>query len=307
MRAAVIRPPGKAPALEAYPDPEAAPGHHLIEVAAGSIGPRDVMRAQGLFGPVAGPYVVGGEGVGRLADGRRVYFGHSTPPLGAWAERTLVPEDEVWPIPDDIADDQAIALAISGIGALVPLEEAKIQPGERVLILGATGPLGQIALQLARVMGAGAVVAAARNAEALAGLKSRGLADETVILGAGDDDAALKAKSEGGYNVVLDVVYGPPAEAALRATALGARMMSIGIQAGATMNVPLHELVFRSHAGVGTGQRPAAVRKAVFDRLIELGRSGKVKVDTIDFGLDDAAKAWAAQDKGPRAKVIVRP
>src|SRR3546814_1488348 len=107
------------------------------------------MRAKGFFGPVTQPYVAGGEGVGQLADGTRVYFGHSLPPYGAWAERTIVSNEEIWTIPDEIDDAQAIALGISGTGALIPLEEARIQKGERVLILGATGPVGQAGLQIA--------------------------------------------------------------------------------------------------------------------------------------------------------------
>src|SRR5690606_19294877 len=82
------------------------------------------------------PCVIRGEGVGRTEDGRRVYFGErSVLPFGAWAERTLVPAVEVWDVPDDIDDRTAIALGIAGTGALVPLEQAAIRPGERVLVL----------------------------------------------------------------------------------------------------------------------------------------------------------------------------
>lgn len=105
-------------------------------------------------------------------------------PFGAWAERTLVPAAEVWAVPDEVDDKTAISMGIAATGAIVPLEKAAIQKGEKVLILGATGTLGQIALQLARGMGAGKVVGAARSAEALAGLKSRGIADAVVTLGA---------------------------------------------------------------------------------------------------------------------------
>lgn len=146
MRAFVISQQNKPPRLDAFVEPSAQAGARIIAVAAGGLGPTDLMRAQGFFGPLATPYVVGGEGVGRLEDGRRVYFGHSVAPFGAWAERTIVPEAEIWPLPDDIDDAQAIALGISGTGALLPLEEAHIRPGERVLILGATGPVGQIGL-----------------------------------------------------------------------------------------------------------------------------------------------------------------
>lgn len=305
MKAAIIAPDGSF-ALAEHAAPQPTEGAHLITVTAAGIGPTDLMRAKGFFGPVTAAYVPGGEGVGTLADGTRVYFGHSIAPFGAMADQTLAAVGEVWPCPAQVPDDQVIALAISGTGALMPMEEARIQTGDNVLILGATGPVGQIALQLARVMGAGYVVAAARNADKLAALKARGWANATVQLGAGDDEAALKAASNGGYDVVLDVIYGPPAEAAMRATRPGARMMSIGVQAGQTVTLSLRDLVFRSHIGVGTGQRPAAERRAAFERLMKMATAGELVVDTAIYPFDRAADAWAAQADSPRAKIVIQ-
>jgi len=307
VRAFVVGGQGNAPRLQDFPEPQAQADAPLIDITAGGLGPTDLMRANGFFGAIAAPYVAGGEGVGRLAGGGRVYFGHALPPFGAWAERTVVPSAEVWSLPDDIDDAQAIALGISGTGALLPLEEAGIRPGERVLILGATGPVGQIALQLARALGAGLVVGAARHRNALERLRTSGLADAIVQLGSGDDLQALRAPAGPGYDVVLDVIYGPPAEAAMRATAPGARMMSIGIQAGPTVTLSLRDLVFRSHIGVGTGQRPAAERRAAYERLLAWARRGKVKVEVASYGLDQAAEAWQAQGASPHAKIIVTP
>ncbi|WP_068070568.1 quinone oxidoreductase family protein [Novosphingobium lentum] len=305
MKAAIIAADGSF-ALADHAAPLAADGCHVVDVSAAGIGPTDLMRANGFFGPVTGAYVPGGEGVGTLADGTRVYFGHSAAPFGAIAEQTLVPDAEVWPCPAQLADDQVIALAISGTGALIPMEEARIQPGDNVLILGATGPVGQIALQIARAFGAGHVVAAARNPERLAALAVRGWADATAQLGSGDDEAALKAVSNGGFDVVLDVIYGPPAEAAMRATRPGARMMSIGVQAGQTVSLSLRDLVFRSHIGVGTGQRPAAERRAAFHRLMAMATDKGLTVDTAVFSFDRAADAWAAQAGSPHAKIVIQ-
>lgn len=305
MKAAIIALGGSF-ALARHEAPRPTEGCALIDVRAAGIGPTDLMRANGFFGPVTGAYVPGGEGVGTLADGTRVYFGHSAPPFGAIAEQTLVPVAEVWPCPAQLADDQVIALAISGTGALIPVEEARIRPGDNVLILGATGPVGQIALQIARAFGAGHVVAAARNPARLAALAARGWADATVQLGAGDDEQALKRASNGGFDIVLDVIYGPPAEAAMRATRAGARMMSIGVQAGQTVTLSLRDLVFRSHIGVGTGQRPAAERRAAFERLMILATDNGLTVDTTLFAFDQAADAWAAQAGSPHAKIVIQ-
>ena len=307
MRAAVLTALNTPPVVREFDEPQSRPGAHLISVSAGGGSPTELMRAAGLYGAFTPPCIVGGEGVGRLQDGRRVYFGHSQSPYGAWAEVTVVPETEVWPIPDDVDDGQAIALGTSGTGALIPLEEARIQRGERVLILGATGPVGQIASQLARRMGASVVVAAARNLPALERLRARGIADEIVQLGTGDDLQALRAAAGNGFNVVLDAIYGPPAEAALRATAPGARMMSIGVQAGFVMSVSLRDLVSRSHVGVGTGMRSVVERRAAFDRLLQLSRDGQIAVDVTSFTLDDALAAWEAQRNSPHGKIIVTP
>jgi NADPH:quinone reductase-like Zn-dependent oxidoreductase len=305
MRAALIGTDGSF-TIGDEPGPVGEAGARVVAVSAAAIGPTDLMRAAGFFGPVTAPYVPAGEGIGRLDDGRRVYFGHSRPPFGALGERTLVSEEEIWDAPDDREDDQILALGISGTGALLPLEEARIAAGESVLILGATGPVGQIGAQVARLLGARRVVAAARNGAPLEAMQARGWADAIAVLGQGDDEAALKAVADGGYDVVLDVVYGPPAEAAMRATRPGARMMSIGVQAGQTVSLSLRDLVFRTHTGVGTGQRPAAERRAAFERLMAMAQHQGLRAETHCFSFAQAREAWAAQATSPYAKIVVR-
>ncbi len=307
MRAARMLERNGTPVLQDVSEIEVPNGTCRIEVLAAGLQNGDLLRARGLYKVPELPYTIGGEGVGRLPDGRRVYFGHSIPESGAVCEFTLVPEGEVWPIPDELDDGTAIALAIAGTGALVPLEMAQIQSGENVLILGASGPLGQIALQLSRAMGAGRVVGAARKLAPLERLKQRGIADDIVQLGKGDDEAALKSVAGSGFDVVLDCVFGPPAEAALRATAVGARMMSIGVQAGTAMTVSLKDLVSRAHFGVGTSHRSIPERRACYERLLNYALSIPMIVDSTEFELDDIGDAWAAlQAGGVGGKIIVR-
>ena len=309
MRAAVIPGPQADPELRDFPDPQAQPGAVLIDVDTAGLGGWDILGAYRLG--VQYPCVIRGEGVGRTADGRRVYFGErSVAPWGAWAERTLVPAEEVWAVPDGVDDLTAITMGIAGTGALLPLEQARIQPGETVLILGATGTLGQIALQLARILGAGRVVGAARDAAALQRLLERGLADAVVPLGQGADDAAaLKAAAGAGYDVVLDGVCGAPMLAALKATRWGARILTIGTGAGRELNLNIADLLFRTLSCVGTGQRPPAEREAVWRRLLALAAQHRITVDQVGYTLDEAALAWEAQRSGPHAKVTasVRP
>jgi NADPH:quinone reductase-like Zn-dependent oxidoreductase len=307
VRAAFIHRQNSAPVVGEFPDPTPTGGKLLVEVKVGAIGPTDLAKAAGTWRPYPGPHIVNGEGAGRLADGRRVYFGHSATPYGALAERTLVPEAWVWPISDSIDDEQAAAIGTAGTGALASLEAARIEPGDRVLILGATGVVGQMGLQIARAMGAGVVAAAGRDAAVLDRLRKRGLADVTAQIGQGDDLAALKAIADGGWNVVLDVIYGRPAEAALKTTAWGARMVTMGKFAGSSVTLDAGDLGGRTLSGVGTNSLTLAERRAHYQRLADLVAAGKLKVEVLRHTLDQAPQAWAALGGSPHAKILVAP
>lgn len=306
MRAAVISGNGATPVLQDFPEPKPQEGCVLIEVETAGLGGWDVLGAYRLG--VQYPCVIRGEGVGRAEDGRRVYFGErSLAPWGAWGEKTIVPSAEVWDVPDDIDDRTAITMGIAGTGILVPLEAAKIQPGDSVLILGATGVLGQIGLQLARSLGAGRIVAAARSQSGLDKLVARGLADATVALGEEKDTEALKAASGGeGFDVVLDLVFGQPFLSALKATKWGARLITIGTGAGRTVELNIGDLLFRTLTCIGTGQRPPADREAIWRRLLAMQKNQSIIVDYVDYEFADASVAWAAQVSGPHAKITAR-
>lgn len=306
MLAAVISGKGALPVLQDFAEPTPQDGAVLITVDTAGLGGWDVLGAYRLG--VQYPCVIRGEGVGRAEDGRRVYFGErSVAPWGAWGEKTLVPAAEAWDVPDDVDDRTAITMGIAGTGILVPLEAAKIQLGESVLILGATGVLGQIGLQLARSLGAGRVVAAARNQESLDRLMKRGLADAAVAMGGRDDVENLKLASGGeGFDVVLDLVFGQPFLAAVKATKWGARLITIGTGAGRVVELNIGDLLFRTLTCIGTGQRPPADREAIWRRLLAMQKAQAIHVDYIDYDFADAAEAWAAQVNGPHAKITAK-
>jgi NADPH:quinone reductase len=307
VRAAIVEALNTVPYVTDVPRHADVAGTHRIKVLYAGLQPTDVLRVRGVYKNPPFPHIVGGEGVGLLPDGQRVYFAHSVPTSGAFCEETIVLHEEVWPIPDTADAAQVIALGLAGIGALIPLEEAQIKPGDRTLILGATGPVGQIGCMVARRLGAGVIIGGARDAVRLEAMQARGLIDGVVVLGAGDDDAALHAQAGAdGYNVVLDPLFGPPAEAAFRATAEGVRFMSIGTRAARTMTLTLTELRRRSHIGVDTGIRPPAERQAAFDRLIGYAAEGGWKIDTLEFDLEDVPAAWEAQCGSPGAKIIIK-
>jgi NADPH2:quinone reductase len=303
MKAAVIAERGALPIPGEFPEPTAQTGAILIDVDTAGLGGWDTLGAYRLG--VQYPCVIRGEGVGRrVIDGRRVYFGErSVAPFGAWAERTIVPADEVWEVPDDVDDKTAISLGIAATGAIVPLQQASIRSGENVLVLGATGTLGRIALQLARRFGAGYIVGASRSKSALAKLKQQGLADEVVALGEPDDVTALKAVSKDGFDVVLDLVCGQPLLNALKATRWQARIMTIGTGAGRQINLDMADLLFRTLSVVGTGQRAPQDRQAIWQGLLEMNRVRKFEIEYADYSLPLVTEAWQAQLKGPHAKI----
>jgi NADPH:quinone reductase len=140
-------------------------------------------------------------------------------------------------------------------------------------------------------------------------MKEHGILDAVVQLGQGDDDSALAAeKGERGYDVVLDPLFGAPAEAAMRSVAEGGRLMSIGTRAGRTMTLTLTELRRRHHHGVDTGEliRPAAERQAAFERLLAYAKAGNWTIDTLTYDLEDIEAAWEAQSGSPHAKIVIK-
>ncbi|MGI4746597.1 MAG: quinone oxidoreductase family protein [Janthinobacterium lividum] len=305
MRAAVINKHGVPPVFGEFREPEAQDGEVLIEVDTAGLGGWDVLGEYRLA--VEYPCVIRGEGVGRTREGKRVYFGErARAPFGAWAERVVVPEPEVWDVPDDIDDKTAITMAIAGTGSYIPLQDAKIKPGDSVLVLGATGVLGQLGLQLARIMGAGRVVGAARNQPALDRLMARGIADAVVRLGSEDDVAALKAEAGEGFDVVLDLVCGAPLMAALKATRWGARIVTVGAGAGLQVSFNIADLLFRTMTLIGTGQRPPADRRRIWEELLRLSQEHDITVDYTDYELEQISEAWQAQKTGAYAKITSR-
>lgn len=147
-------------------------GEALVRVLAASLKPIDKQLAAGSHyaSPRELPVVCGADGVGELADGRRVFFGGPRRPYGAMAERTVVPAGFCFPVPKEMDDATAAALPNPGLSALLSLNN-RAAKGQTVLILGATGITGTIAVQIAKLLGAGRVIGAGRNPEALEKLR----------------------------------------------------------------------------------------------------------------------------------------
>ena len=224
MRAAVVSELGRPPELGDVPEPAPGDGDVLLEVAASSLNPIDIAVGAGRFygGHPPTPYVAGAEAVGRVGgdgDGGLVWAaggGIGVARAGALAERAAVPEVALTPVPEGADAEVAVALGIAGMAGWLPLVwRAPVREGETVLVLGATGTAGLVAVQAARLLGAGRVIAAGRDPQRLA-RATEGGADEIVRIGETEDLArAFKRVSGGdGPTLVFDPLWGEPAMAA---------------------------------------------------------------------------------------------
>jgi threonine dehydrogenase-like Zn-dependent dehydrogenase len=157
-------------------------------------------------------------------------------------------------------------------------------------------------------MGAGHIVAAARSEESLKLLRTRGLADEIVVIGGepSEDQIKLKDASKEGFDVVLDLVCGQPMLNALKATRWGARIHTVGTAAGRQVNLDMADLLFRTLTCIGTGQRSAEDRHQIWLNLLQYTRDNKFVVDHHLYTLKDASEAWNQQINSPHAKILAK-
>ena len=199
MNAAVLHTLGKPPRFEPFPAPVAGEGEAIVQVRAAALKPVDKQLAAGSHyaSPRELPLICGADGVGLLEDGTRVFFGGPRRPYGAMAERTVVRRVQCFPVPDALNDETAAAIPNPGVSAWLSLQHrARLAPGETVLIVGATGVAGKLAVQIAKILGAGRVVAAGRNEQALRALE----ADATIRLDQPREDLIEAFRREAGEN-----------------------------------------------------------------------------------------------------------
>jgi NADPH2:quinone reductase len=310
MRAAVLHEYG-VPSAGEFEEPSAGPGQAVVEVLAAGLNPVDVSICAGRFyaGKPPLPSVAGREGVGTL-DGKRVYFDAPIAPFGSMAERALVDPTSTYPVPDGLDEGVAVALGISGLAAWLALTwRAELKQGEHVLVLGASGVLGQIAVQAAKLLGAARVLAAARSREGLERCLALG-ADAAVRLGEPDDlPAAFSAAADGRIDVVLDPLFGEPFVAAVNAASFGARLVQIG--AGADSEATISSAAIRGKMLVIMGHSnfaaPPEVKREAYGKLAEAAANGRIVVDADRIPLDQLAEAWDRLAAGSHRKLLLVP
>jgi NADPH:quinone reductase-like Zn-dependent oxidoreductase len=310
MRAAVLHEYG-VPRADDFEEPSAGADQAVVEVLAAGLNPVDVSISAGRFyaGRPPLPAVAGREGVGML-DGSRVYFDAPILPFGSMAERALIDPSSTYPVPDALSDGVAVALGISGLAAWLALTwRAGLKEGEHVLVLAASGVLGQIAVQAARLLGAGRVVAAARSQEGLERCLSLG-ADAGVRLGEPEDlPAALAEAGEGRIDVVVDPLFGEPFVAAVNAASFGARIVQLG--AGAGTEATLSSAAIRGKLleirGLAIVAAPAEVKREAYRSLVEAAAAGKISVEVEQMRLEQVEEAWARLQAGSHRKIVLVP
>ncbi len=315
MNAAVVNDFKSPPRYATFADPVAAEGEVIVKVNAAGLHQIVKALASGAHYGSTGalPLIPGIDGVGRLDDGTRVYFGASRPPYGSFAERCVTARPFCVPIPEALQDTTVAAMinpAMSSWGALKV--RAQIQPGENLLILGATGVAGKLAVQIARRLGAARVVAAGRNPAALEELAQLG-ADAVIPLT--DDNAALAASlrqewSQHAVNVVLDYLWGKPAETVLAAmtqkglqhAAARIRYVEVGSMAGRTIALNGETLRSSGLELIGSGFGSISMEKilqALGEFLQEAAmRPFKIKIETAP--LREVEARWNSAEKGAR-------
>lgn len=312
MKAAIVLEAGQPPVYGDFKDPVAGDGEVLIKVMAAALSPVVKSRASGRHYSSAGslPFVVGVDGVGRLEDGRRVYFALPQAPFGSMAERTIVRAEQCIALPDALDDIKAAAIANPGMSAWAAMQErAKLVAGETVLINGATGTAGRLAVQIAKYLGAKKVIATGRNKQTLEALLAIG-AD--VVIALGEDRQAMedsfKRLFAEGVDVVIDYLWGQSAELLLIAAAkagkeaVPVRFVQVGSVSGEDINLP--SAVLRSSAivlmGSGIGSIPPQHLFKAINEVLLAATPGGFEVAVETAALSKVEEHWGKDANMPR-------
>ncbi|PTL85691.1 zinc-binding alcohol dehydrogenase family protein [Vitiosangium sp. GDMCC 1.1324] len=326
MKAAVVHTQGQPPRCEPFPEPIPGPGEILVNVRAAGLHQlvRTIARGAHLTSTGELPFVAGVDGVGRLEDGTRVYFGLPRFPYGTMTERSVVPREMCFPLPEGVDDAVVAGIMNPGLSSWMALTwRAELVPGETVLVLGATGVAGRLAVQIAKRLGAGRVIAAGRNEEALNALRALG-ADATLRIDQPDEDlqrALAREAGDTGIDIVLDYLWGAPTEAVISAlaqkrsghsalvrgaTARRTRLVEVGEMAGGTLT--LRAAVLRAAditlAGSGGGSVPIGRFVEAIPELLRRVARGELRLDVEEVPLAEVEDAWGRSPRGRRLVVV---
>ncbi|MFC4534949.1 quinone oxidoreductase family protein [Sphaerisporangium dianthi] len=317
MKAAVLHEIGGVPRYEDFPDPVAGDGEVVIDVKAVAVENVDKAIAAGTHYASEKyigrfPAIPAFDGIGALPDGTLVGFGDIRLPYGALAEKTVVPQGSYMPIPDGI-DPVVVAVMASAVTAMSMKTAAGFVPGETVLVQGATGVAGRLAVKVARLLGAGRIIATGRDDDQLREVEAIGA--DTVINTAVSDEALTQAYLDArgdGYDVVVDYLWGRPSEILLRALvprsfAFGKPTRVVQIGESADTEIALAGSSLRTSGveiyGAAKGLDPQTMGE-VYQQIVTWTRSGELTFDVEKVPLSDIETAWRRTDLKGRRLVV---
>jgi len=285
--------------LGSLPEPAEVDDTGELEVAAVALNPLDLAIAAGRFygGHPPLPYIPGCEAVTR-AGTRRLYLrgdGRGIDKDGFLAERVSFPEELAIDVPDGLDDAVAAACGVAGVAGWLPVVRAEVSKDDRVLVLGATGSVGRIAVQAAKLRCA-RVVASGRDEARLKETRELG-ADATVLLGEPYEEE---------FDVIIDPLWGEPLADALAAAAPRARIVHLGQSAGPTATLPSGTVRGKELRILGYSNfmlSPEELREA-YGEVARAVLDGRLRFEVERFPLERVADAWKAQGSGAKAVVV---
>lgn len=309
MKAAVVYGRGEAPRYVDFPEPTPQNDQEvLVSVKAVALKHFDKSRVKGTHYSTEkdkqGAQVIGGDGVCLLADGTRVYaLGVS----GMMAEKAIVEKGRIVPLPAGLDDMTAAALPNAVFGAAMALRfRAGIEPGDTVLVNGATGFTGRVAVQIAKYYGAGKVIAIGRNPQSLQALLALG-ADEILSTQQTDEaflDQLQQIHRTAPINVIIDYLWGHTAEMILASLSgkgsftQRTRFVSVGAMTGDLIRLSAAHLrsvdLQLSGSGLGSWTRSQVglLFSEILPEMFQLAADGKLSVETMAVALPDIDKLW---------------
>ena len=320
MNAAVVTSFSAPPSYSTFADPQPAEGKLIVNVTAAGLHPIVRALANGTHYGSTGelPFIPGVDATGRLEDGTRIYFGTARPPYGTFAEKALATKGMYITLPDGLDETTAAGIANPGMSSWAALKaRAKFAAGESILILGATGIAGKLSVQIAKRLGARRVIAAGRNPKALEELKALG-ADAVISL-TQEHDALVSAFrneiAENGVDVVLDYLWGAPAEAVLAAIAqkglkhLSARIRFIQVGNSAAPTITLNAATLRSSGleilGSGFGSASMDEIFQAVREFFEVATKSPFQASLKTVPLRDIEKVWNTPERD--ARIVFQP
>lgn len=321
MKAAVLHKIGEIPRYEDFTDPSPGKDEVLIHVKAIALENVDQMIVRGEhFASLQFlselPAIVGIKGVGERSDGKLVGFSGMKSPYGAMAEKAVVPNESTVLIPDGVSAEEAVALP-SALTSLFPLKwGVKMEPGKTVLINGATGIAGKLAIQIANLLGARRVIGTGRNEGSLQRIKELG-ADAVISLKQSEDDlfALFKKEADQGIDIILDFLWGHPTEILIKSIVPNeislngqqTQLVQIGEKAGVDIVLPANAVRTSGLeiSGAAAGITPALIQEGT-DLIWEWLKEDKLHMDIERVPLEDIENVWSCSDfQGKR--IVINP